>query len=127
MHHYRIHGLGTPGDARDLVEATVKLDINNETRLFASEGHGPVDALSHALMSALIPSFPQLKDLHLVDFKVRVVNSADGTAAKVRVLIEHKYHGKSIGTIGVDENIIEASWKALCEAVEYTLTVESKN
>jgi len=127
LHHYRIHGLGTPGDARDLVEATVKLDINNETRLFASEGHGPVDALSHALMLALTPSFPQLKHLHLVDFKVRVVNSADGTAAKVRVLIEHQYHGKSIGTIGVDENIIEASWKALCEAVEYTLTVESKN
>jgi 2-isopropylmalate synthase len=87
LHHYRIHGLGTPGDARDLVEASVKVDVGNETRLEVAEGHGPVDALSHALMAALKPSYPQLSDLHLVDYKVRVVNSADGTAAKVRVLI----------------------------------------
>ncbi len=124
LHHYRIHGLGTPGADRDLVEATVKVDVSGETRLCAAEGHGPVDALSHALMAALKPSFPQLDDLNLVDYKVRVVNSADGTAAKVRVLIEHTYHGKSIGTIGVDENIIEASWQALGEAVEYALSVE---
>ena len=124
LHHYRIHGLGTPDASRDLVEATVKVDVSGETRLCAAEGHGPVDALSHALMAALKPSFPQLADLHLVDYKVRVVNSADGTAAKVRVLIEHTYHGKSIGTIGVDENIIEASWQALGEAVEYALSVE---
>jgi len=124
LHHYRIHGLGTPGASRDLVEATVKVDVGGETRLCVAEGHGPVDALSHALMLALKPSFPQLADLHLVDYKVRVVNSADGTAAKVRVLIEHKYHGHSVGTIGVDENIIEASWQALTEAVEYALSVE---
>jgi 2-isopropylmalate synthase len=122
LHHYRIHGLGTPGDERDLVEATVKLDIDGKTRLRVAEGHGPVDALSHALMDALKKSYPQLADLHLFDYKVRVVNSADGTAAKVRVLIEHKYHGKTVGTVGVNENIIEASWQALCEAVEYALS-----
>ena len=124
LHHYRIHGLGTPGDSRDLVEATVKLDVGGETKLCVAEGHGPVDALSHALTAALKPSFPQLQDLQLVDYKVRVVNSADGTAAKVRVLIEHHYHGVSVGTIGVDENIIEASWQALAEAVEYALSVK---
>jgi 2-isopropylmalate synthase len=122
--HYRIHGLGTPGDERDLVEATVKLTIGGEPRLCVAEGHGPVDALSHALMAALLPSRPALKDLHLVDYKVRVVNSADGTAAKVRVLIEHEFHGHRVDTVGVSENIIEASWKALVEAVEYALTLD---
>jgi 2-isopropylmalate synthase len=121
LHHYRIHGLGTPGDAKDLVEATVKLDVHGQVRLCVAEGHGPVDALSHALREALLPSFPQLQDLVLVDYKVRVVNSADGTAAKVRVFIEHHIHGRSFGTVGVSENIIEASWKALVEAVEYGL------
>ena len=116
--HYRIHGLGTPGDGKDLVEATVKLTIGDATRLCVAEGHGPVDALNHALMQALLPGYPQLSDLHLVDYKVRVVDSADGTAAKVRVLIESQFRGRTLGTIGVSENIIEASWAALVEAVE---------
>jgi 2-isopropylmalate synthase len=122
LHHYRIHGLGTPGDCRDLVEATVKMEIGGVLCLVAAEGHGPVDALSHALRKALEPSFPQLVKLALVDYKVRVVNSADGTAAKVRVLIEHHWNGVNFGTVGVDENIIEASWQALVEAFEYALT-----
>ncbi|MBA3708245.1 MAG: citramalate synthase [Planctomycetes bacterium] len=124
LHHYRIHGLGTPEGDQDLVEATVKVTVDGDLRLRVAEGHGPVDALSHALMAALLPSYPQLKDLALSDFKVRVVNSSDGTAAKVRVLIEHRYQGQSFGTIGVSENIIEASWAALEEAVEYALQVE---
>ncbi|MBA2481753.1 MAG: citramalate synthase [Planctomycetes bacterium] len=124
LHHYRIHGLGTPEADQDLVEATVKLTVDGDLRLRVAEGHGPVDALSHALMAALLPSYPQLKDLSLSDFKVRVVNSSDGTAAKVRVLIEHRYHGQTFGTIGVSENIIEASWAALEEAVEYALMIE---
>jgi 2-isopropylmalate synthase len=121
LHHYRIHGLGTAGDAKDLVEATVKLTIGGEVHLCAAEGHGPVDALSHALMAALLPKCPELKELILRDYKVRVVNSSDGTAAKVRVLIEHAFHGQTFGTVGVDENIIEASWRALVEAAEYAL------
>jgi 2-isopropylmalate synthase len=120
LHYYRIHGLGTES-ANHLVEATVKLTVKGEARLCVAEGHGPVDALSHALMAALLPSYPELKDLHLSDFKVRVVDSADGTAAKVRVLIEHHYHSEAFGTVGVNENIIEASWQALEEAVEYAL------
>ena len=72
---------------------------------------------SHALASALLPQYPALVDLNLVDYKVRVVNSADGTAAKVRVFIEHHIHGRSFGTVGVNENIIEASWLALVEGV----------
>lgn len=124
LHHYRIHGLGTPGSQVDLVEAAVKVTVGDQTRLCAAEGHGPVDALAHALHECLRPAWPQLKDLQLVDYKVRVVDSADGTAAKVRVLIESHWHGRSIGTVGVSENIIEASWLALVESIEAALQEE---
>mgnify|MGYP000161404816 FL=1 len=118
LHHYRIHGMDGGGP----VEATVKVTVNGQTRLCAAEGDGPVDALSHALREALNPHFPRLAEIHLTDYKVRVVDSADGTAAKVRVLIEHQLHGQPIGTVGVSENIIEASWQALVEGLEYALT-----
>jgi 2-isopropylmalate synthase len=72
-------------------------------------------------MQALAPAFPVLKTLQLTDYKVRVVNSADGTAARVRVLIEHRFDHQRFGTVGVSENIIEASWHALVEAVEYVV------
>ena len=124
LHHYRIHGLGTPGDATDLVEATVKVTVAGEVRLCAAEGRGPVDALAHALRKALEPTFPALAGLHLTDYKVRVVDSADGTAAKVRVLVEHRRGARIYGTIGVSENIIEASWNALVEGLEAALIGE---
>jgi 2-isopropylmalate synthase len=120
LHHYRIHGLGDE-DGGGLVEATVKVTVDGALRHCVAEGHGPVDALSHALRQALLPSFPQVADLHLTDYKVRVVDSADGTAAKVRVLIEHQQHGHNIGTVGVSEDIIAASWIALVEGLEYAL------
>jgi 2-isopropylmalate synthase len=120
LHHYRIHGLGTE-EVDHLVEATVKITVQDVLRLVVAEGHGPVDALSHALIEALLPAYPELKEMHLVDYKVRVVNSADGTAARVRVLIEHRFGHESFGTVGVSENIIQASWIALQDAVEYAL------
>lgn len=119
--HYRVHGLGTDSGETHLVEATVKVEVGGAVRLCAAEGHGPVDALNHALQEALRPTYPQLADLHLTDYKVRVVDSKDGTAAKVRVLIEHSCRGRSFGTIGVSENIIAASWNALVEGVECAL------
>jgi len=122
--YYRVHGIGTAGTAPDLVEATVKLTVRGEQRLSAAEGNGPVDALNHALMQALIPAFPVLAGLQLTDYRVRVVNSSDGTAAKVLVLIEHRFAHQSFGTVGVSENIIEASWRALVEAVEYVVLSE---
>jgi len=125
LHHYRIHGLGTEGDDH-LVEATVKVTVGATTHLVVSEGHGPVDALSHALISALLPAYPALKDLNLVDYKVRVVNSSDGTAARVRVLIEHRFGAESFGTVGVSENIIKASWIALEDAVQFVLNVQAE-
>jgi 2-isopropylmalate synthase len=123
--YYRVHGIGTASNVPDLVEATVKLNVRSDTRLCVAEGNGPVDALSHALMSALIPAFPVLGTLTLTDYRVRVVNSANGTAAKVLVLIEHRLGQRTFGTVGVSENIIEASFRALAEAVEYVvLTAE---
>ncbi len=121
LEYYRVHGIGTHGGENVLVEATAKLSVNGDPQLCAAEGNGPVDALSHALLKALTPGYPVLKDLNLVDFKVRVVNSADGTAAKVRVLIEHRFHHRRFSTIGVSENIIDASWMALVEACEYAV------
>jgi 2-isopropylmalate synthase len=121
LSYYRVHGIGTAGENASLVEATVKLSVEGEARLCAAEGNGPVDALSHALSQALAPAFPELGRLQLVDYKVRVVNSADGTAAKVRVLIEHRYEGLRFATIGVSENIIEASWQALVDAIDCTV------
>jgi 2-isopropylmalate synthase len=119
--YYRVHGIGTASGMPDLVEATVKVIVAEQPRLCVAEGNGPVDALSHALMQALTPAFPVLSRLQLTDYRVRVVNSTDGTAAKVLVLIEHRLGQRQFGTVGVSANIIEASWHALVDAVEYVM------
>jgi 2-isopropylmalate synthase len=121
LQYYRVHGIGTGSSETDPVEATIKLTVKGETRLCVAEGNGPVDALNHALMQALIPAFPVLGTMQLTDYRVRVVNSADGTAAKVLVLIEHRLDHTCFGTVGVNANVIEASWRALVEAVEYVV------
>jgi 2-isopropylmalate synthase len=126
LDYYRVHGLGTAGEGTDVVEATLKLQVGDEQRLCAAEGNGPVDALSHALMQALTPAFPVLRQVQLTDYKVRVVNSADGTSARVRVLIQFHYDHRDFSTIGVHENVIEASWRALVEAIEYVLLSEEE-
>ncbi len=87
----------------------------------AAEGDGPVNALDQAFRKALMGSYPEIESIRLTDYKVRVVNSQAGTAAKVRVFIEFQDDGKTWTTVGVHENIIEASWKALVEAIEYKL------
>ena len=107
-------------------EATLKVAVDGRAEHTVAEGDGPVDALDKALRRALIPFYPSLKTLSLMDFKVRVVNAAAGTAAKVRVLVESKDHKETWGTLGVSENIIEASWLALKDAVEYKLLKDRK-
>ncbi len=86
-----------------------------------AEGDGPVNALDAALRKALNGSFPALRDMRLVDYRVRVVNSEAGTAARIRVVIESSDQHDVWGTVGVSENIIEASWMALVDAFEYKL------
>ena len=108
-------------DKKMVTEATVKLQVNGKTEHVVSEGDGPVNALDNALRKALEPSYPNLKDMSLIDYKVRVVNARAGTAAKVRVVIESRDAEGLWGTVGVSENIVEASWHALVDSIEYKL------
>ncbi len=102
-------------------EAIIKLRVGDEEIFEAAEGHGPVNALDSALRKCLGSIYPALEQMVLVDYKVRVVNCEAGTAARIRVNIESSDHEHVWGTIGVSENIIEASWLALVDAVEYKL------
>lgn len=102
-------------------EATIKVRIGDQVMHSVSDGDGPVNALDGALRKALLGSFPRLAEMQLVDYKVRVVNSREGTAARVRVVIESRDGQHVWGTVGVSENIIEASWLALQDSFEYKL------
>jgi 2-isopropylmalate synthase len=117
---YRVN-IEADADGRPVTEATVKVRVGTETMHTASEGDGPVNALDGALRKALLPSYPRLGEMHLADYKVRVVNARAETAARVRVVIEWRDGGDVWGTVGVSENIVEASWLALADAVEYKL------
>jgi 2-isopropylmalate synthase len=125
LEHYRIivqkNETGEP-----VSEATVKVRINGHPEHRVAEGDGPVNALDGALRRALKPHYAALDGVHLTDYKVRVINSKDETAARVRVIIEcrrDKEDGTKelFGTIGVSENVIDASWQALVDAYEYHL------
>ncbi len=121
--YYRIYSPSNEehSDSDGLIEASVKIRVGEEIRLCAAEGNGPVDALNHALQKALCEEFPVVGELHLTDYSVRVVNSTQETAAKVRVYLEHSFEGEIFGTIGVNVDIIKASWNALIEAYQYAL------
>jgi 2-isopropylmalate synthase len=107
---------GTP-----VTEGTVRLKVAGQVEHTASEGDGPVNALDGALRKALVRFYPRLAEMHLVDYKVRVVNPRAGTAARVRVVIESRDATDVWGTVGVSENVIEASWLALVDSIEYKL------
>ena len=107
------HGLDT--------EATIKLRVNDEILHTAAEGNGPVHALDNALRKALNPVYPELKTFQLADYKVRILNSDSGTAATTRVLIDTQNSHNRWSTVGAGTNIIDASWRALADSVEYGL------
>jgi 2-isopropylmalate synthase len=102
-------------------EATVKLKVGDRVEHVVGEGDGPVNALDAALRKALEGVYPAIRDVHLTDYKVRIVNARAGTAARVRVIIESRDRTAVWGTVGVSENIIEASWLALVDSVDYKL------
>ncbi len=102
-------------------EAIVKLNIHGETVYTAAEGNGPVNALDNALRKALVQFYPCIQEMSLSDYKVRVLDEKDATAAKVRVLIETTDFKTTWSTVGVSENIIEASWEALSDSIRYAL------
>jgi len=118
--HYRVN-VETPDGGVTQTEATIKLRVNERLEHVVAEGDGPVNALDMALRKALVPSFPRLAEMHLVDYKVRVINSSEGTAARVRVVIESRDQADVWSTVGVSENVIEASWLALVDSFEYKL------
>lgn len=129
--YYRIYSPSNPtsqddngsesADSDGRIEAAVKLEVNGEVQLCAAEGNGPVDALNIALRKALAPHFPAVEELHLIDYNVKVINSTQETAAKVRVCLEHSFEGELFGTVGVNVDIIRASWNALVETYQYAL------
>jgi len=104
-----------------VTEATVKLKVGDKIKHVVGEGDGPVNALDAALRGCLENFYPNIRDVRLIDYKVRVVNGKAGTAARVRVVIESRDKTDIWGTVGVSDNIIEASWQALVDSMEYKL------
>jgi 2-isopropylmalate synthase len=124
LEHYRVIVTKTSGEP--IAEASVKLNVDGQVEHRVAEGDGPIAALDAALRKALKTHYPQIEGVHLIDYKVRVINSKDETSAAVRVIIECRRDvgdgtKEVFGTIGVSGNIIDASWQALVDAYEYHL------
>jgi 2-isopropylmalate synthase len=102
-------------------EATVKLRVGDQDIYMVAEGDGPVNALDGALRKALTPTYPEIQSIRLTDYKVRIIGTSSGTAARTRVLIDSSDHHEGWSTVGVSDNIIEASWLALVDSYEYRL------
>jgi 2-isopropylmalate synthase len=127
--HFKLHSYHVDVERRSSLEpaeASVKIEVGGRIEFTVAEGNGPVNALDAALRLALQPHFPQWKGTQLTDYKVRVLQSSGGTAAKVRVLMETSDGKDSWTTVGVHENIIEASWEALMDSFEYKLLKSGK-
>jgi 2-isopropylmalate synthase len=109
-----------------LSEATIMVRVGDRIEHTAAVGNGPVNALDHAIRKALDKFYPGLREVKLMDYKVRILTSKDGTAAQTRVLIESGDGESKWGTVGVSENIIQASWQALVDAIDYKLLKEEE-
>src|SRR5205085_4796997 len=108
-------------------EATIKLWVGGERYVRTAEGNGPVNALDRALREALVEIHPHLRDIDLVNFKVRILDEDKGTGAVTRVLLDSSDGEQVWGSIGVSENIIEASWEALVDSLEYGMSVATRD
>ena len=106
--------------------ATIKIRVGDRVQISAAEGEGPVNALDRALREALEVFYPALHDVRLIDYKVRVLEPKDATAAYVRVLITSADKDRVWTTVGLSTNLIEASWQALVDSMEYKLNRETK-
>lgn len=125
-YHIEVVGSDDDENASLTTQATIKLSVDGVVKHEVAEGDGPVNAIDAAIRKALEPCYPQLRDLRLLDYKVRVVNSEAGTAARIRVIIESADENGHWGTVGVSENIIEASWLALVDSIEYKLARDQR-
>jgi len=121
--HVLVENGGRPRsqDRRMLAEVSIKVRVDDEVMHTAAEGNGPVNALDLAARKALLPFYPQLAEIHLTDYKVRILDSEAGTGAQVRVLIDSACGTRTWSTVGSSPNIIEASWQALADSLEYGL------
>ncbi len=129
--YFKLHGFRVIDEKREeggrpFSEATIKLEVDGQIEHTAAEGNGPVNALDNALRKALEKFYPSLKEVKLLDFKVRVLTAGRGTASSVRVLVESGDGQEKWGTVGVSENVIEASWQALVDSLEYKLYKDEK-
>ena len=125
LDHYTV-AIKKDDDRLPVTEATVKLCVDGAWQHTVAEGDGPVNALDAALRKALSAAYPTLEGMSLTDYKVRVINTGEGTAASVRVVIESRDRDEHWGTVGVSENIIDASWQALVDSFEYKLTKDGQ-
>ncbi|MCC5847104.1 MAG: citramalate synthase [Verrucomicrobia bacterium] len=124
---YRIINEHRQKDGETVAEASVKIRVGEETEYTVAEGDGPVDALDKALRKALARFFPAIAEVRLTDFRVRILDPEQSTRAKTRVLIESTDGHRTWNTVGVSENLIEASWEALVESVEYKLFLDESD
>jgi 2-isopropylmalate synthase len=115
------------GSEPSRAQALIKVIVGNDTEITAAEGNGPINALDNALRKALVTFYPELAKMHLTDFKVSILEGSEGTAAKVRVFIESRDEKDIWSTIGVSESVIEASWHALVDSVQYKLSKDRLN
>jgi 2-isopropylmalate synthase len=109
-------------DSAVVSEATVRLEVQGERVIATAEGNGPVNALDNALRRALAQHYPALVDFELADYKVRILEGSHGTSAVTRVLLETAESGRDWTTVGVHENVVEASWVAMVDALTYGLS-----
>jgi 2-isopropylmalate synthase len=122
-YHVGVEGINQGDDVTS--EATVKLRIKEKVHHVVAEGNGPVSALDHALRKALVKDYPYIAEVKLVDFKVRILESNQGTDAITRVHVESTDGDSTWGTVGVSDNVITASWEALLDSVTYKILLES--
>ena len=119
--HFRVSVSGGSDEQGPRSEATVAVEVAGERRLGAGEGNGPVDALDQAFRNAVNGTWPVLRDVHLVDYKVRILEATAGTDATTRVLISSSDGGRILDTVGVHQNVVEASWLALSDAYVHAI------
>jgi 2-isopropylmalate synthase len=108
-------------------QAMIKIWVGDEVEITAAEGNGPINALDNALRKALRTFYPEIDEMQLIDFKVNILDGSEGTAAKVRVLIESQDPNEIWSTVGVSESVIEASWLALVDSFQYKLSKDRLN
>jgi 2-isopropylmalate synthase len=106
-------------DGKAVVEATIKVHVNGDRIISTAEGNGPVNALDSALRQAIARKYPRLSEIELVNYRVRILDENKGTGAATRVLLDASDGDESWGSIGVSQNIIEASWEALVDSIEF--------